>query len=351
MARILLVDDDVDHLGVMAACLTQDAHTVDAAVGGLEGWERIQNNEYDLIILDWDMPDLAGIEVLKRYAAVGGTAPILMLTGRAEIDDKAEGLDSGAADYLTKPFHVKELMARVRAILRTAEQRNPKQQLAMLTHDLKSPLTSIGLSMELVVDMHADSLPEPVRKTLIRTQSEVKRLSRMAATLLDVEKMDSGELTLFPSSCSCSDVVEPAMGAVAALADRKQITLIEVYETDLLFDCDKDRTIQVLVNFLSNAIKFSPERSAIRVRAAMAKQGRIRFEVFDEGPGISENEIEELFAKFRQLDQDSQIKKQGSGLGLYICKRLIAAQGGDIGYSSPGATGSCFWFELPVASA
>jgi CheY-like chemotaxis protein/tRNA A-37 threonylcarbamoyl transferase component Bud32 len=126
MARIILIDDDVEHLDIMSSWLTHEQHTVDVAPGGPEGWQLLQINSYDLVILDWDMPELTGIEVLRKFRQMDETTAVLMLTGRAEVDEKAEGLDSGASDYLTKPFHMKELSARVRAALRGVEQKGPK---------------------------------------------------------------------------------------------------------------------------------------------------------------------------------------------------------------------------------
>ncbi len=126
MAKILLVDDDVDNLGIMSSWLTHEQHETDSASGGPEGWELLKNNQYDLVILDWDMPELTGIEILKQFREMDESTPVVMLTGRAHIDDKAEGLDSGASDYLTKPFHMKELSARVRAALRIVQQKGPK---------------------------------------------------------------------------------------------------------------------------------------------------------------------------------------------------------------------------------
>lgn len=118
MAKILYVDDDLDLAEMVIDWLVFEKHDVTAVHVGFDGWKKIQTNEYDLAILDWELPDLHGIEILKRFRAGGGTTPVLMLTSRNSVDDKEAGLDSGANDYLTKPFHMKELSARIRAVLR-----------------------------------------------------------------------------------------------------------------------------------------------------------------------------------------------------------------------------------------
>lgn len=227
-----------------------------------------------------------------------------------------------------------------------------KQQfLALLTHDLRSPLSSIMLSMELLMNMYASALPEKARLILVRTLSEVQRLARLTNSLLDVEQIESGEFVVTVAGTTCGDIVEPSLDAVLALADRKTIEICRDYDAGTVVLCDKERMVQVFVNLLSNAIKFSPENSRITIRGRNTDSGLVRFEVVDEGPGVPADQIEQLFCKFRQLEQPEAVKKQGSGLGLYICKQLMSAQSGTIGYCPAEKQGSCFWLELPHAQA
>ncbi len=125
MASILLVDDDVDAAANAADFLTYENHTIEIAHSGTQGWDKASFNHYDVLILDWDLPGLNGITLLKRYRSAGGKAPVIMLTGRSTLSDKEHGLDSGADDYLTKPFELEELSARVRALLRRVESQKP----------------------------------------------------------------------------------------------------------------------------------------------------------------------------------------------------------------------------------
>ncbi|HEY9871547.1 MAG TPA: response regulator, partial [Candidatus Obscuribacterales bacterium] len=118
MAKILVVDDDPQVTETIEDRLTFEEHAVTVANSGMAGWEHLQKDQYDLVVLDWDMPDITGIDILRKFRASGGTTPVIMLTGHSSIDDKEHGLDSGADDYLTKPFSMKELSARIRANLR-----------------------------------------------------------------------------------------------------------------------------------------------------------------------------------------------------------------------------------------
>ncbi len=122
MAKIIMVDDDVALCGVVKDWLESQGHTMETVFTGRDGEDFLTTYKYDLIILDWTLPDLAGVEICGKMRRSGVQTPILMLTGKTHIDDKEKGLDAGADDYLTKPFDLKELSARVRAILRRPEQ-------------------------------------------------------------------------------------------------------------------------------------------------------------------------------------------------------------------------------------
>lgn len=118
MAKILVVDDDIELAEGLVEWLSDDEHVVDTAPTGEEGLALMDRFPYDIIVLDWTMPGMAGLEVCQRYRNMGGIAPIIMLTARGEIKDKESALDSGADDYLVKPFQPRELSARIRALLR-----------------------------------------------------------------------------------------------------------------------------------------------------------------------------------------------------------------------------------------
>jgi DNA-binding response OmpR family regulator len=122
VAKIIIVDDDVALCGVVEDWLNSQGHTIEKVYTGRDAEDFLTTYKYDLIILDWSLPDLAGIDICHKLRKTGVQTPILMLTGKTNIDDKEAGLDAGADDYLTKPFDLKELSARVRAILRRPEQ-------------------------------------------------------------------------------------------------------------------------------------------------------------------------------------------------------------------------------------
>jgi DNA-binding response OmpR family regulator len=118
MAKVLLVEDDQILSKTLSEWLLSERHLVDVSGNGKDALELLLQGKYDIVILDWNLPDMDGLEVLKRYRSAGGNCPILMLTGKGALEEKEQGLDWGADDYLAKPAHVREVSARVRALLR-----------------------------------------------------------------------------------------------------------------------------------------------------------------------------------------------------------------------------------------
>jgi len=123
--RILVVEDEPRMANVIARGLREQSYAVDVAQTGNDGLYQSSINDYDLILLDVLLPERDGFEVCRELRARGSATPILMLTARAAVDDRLTGFDAGADDYLTKPFSFRELLARVRALLRRDARLQP----------------------------------------------------------------------------------------------------------------------------------------------------------------------------------------------------------------------------------
>lgn len=220
---------------------------------------------------------------------------------------------------------------------------------AMVSHDLRSPLTSILLRLQLCQSGVYGEVQPPLKKTFETIEAEIQRLVRLANDLLDAERLESGKLELQQELCDAESFILEAVQAVFVLAEMKRITIeVEKVSPPQDVNCDRGRIIQVLINFLSNAIKFSPRSSKITVSVKRVARGdAVRFEVIDQGRGLSADERERVFDKFVQLPQSADVKSSGTGLGLAICKQLIELHSGVLGADSPPSGGSCFWFELP----
>ncbi len=214
---------------------------------------------------------------------------------------------------------------------------------AMVSHDLRSPLTSIQVSLDILEAGVKGPLPPGALSELKKLSGSTSRMVRLVNDFLDLEKLQSGKLDLQKTKTNLDVLVANSINAVRQLAELKEITFREE-GLDIDFTADGDRIIQVLVNLISNAIKFAPERSEIAISGGIT-DGAVEVQVIDQGPGISLHEQENIFQKFEQLDTGRM--PGSSGLGLSICKNLVELHGGRIGVRSQPGQGSTFWFRIP----
>ncbi len=128
--RILLIEDEPAIADFLTRGLREEGFTVELAADGHDGWHRLQSESWDVILLDWWLPGVDGLTLLRRFRQAGGMTPILFLTARDAISDRVRGLDAGADDYLCKPFAFEELLARVRSMTR----RQDRRAAAILSH-------------------------------------------------------------------------------------------------------------------------------------------------------------------------------------------------------------------------
>lgn len=216
----------------------------------------------------------------------------------------------------------------------------------MVTHDLRSPLTSIQLFHQLLRAEAFGELPGKSQDTLVSAERSVARLLTLVNGLLDVEKLESGQLRLNLGATKLSTIISRSVEAIQEMAQHHGIKL-ESTDFDAEMTADEDRLIQVLVNLLSNAIKFSPEKSKVAIQAGKRDDGWIEVAVSDNGRGIPESEHATIFEKYHQVDPAGTREKLGTGLGLPICKGIIQQHNGDIGVESAVGKGSRFWFRIP----
>ncbi|MEJ2375655.1 MAG: GAF domain-containing protein, partial [Pseudolabrys sp.] len=225
--------------------------------------------------------------------------------------------------------------------------RHKSQFLANMSHELRTPLNAILGYTELIVDGVYGETPEKVQDALKRITANGRHLLNLINDVLDLSKIEAGQLTLSLADYSMKDVVHSVYAAVEPLAAEKQIGLKAEIAPDLPAGRgDERRLTQVLLNLVSNAIKFTDE-GEVKIRAA-ADDGHFSVAVVDTGPGISEDDQKKLFQEFQQADSSTTKKKGGTGLGLAISKRIVEMHGGSVGLDSKLGAGSTFSFTVPL---
>lgn len=221
---------------------------------------------------------------------------------------------------------------------------------AMLSHDLRTPLSSVQASLELVSSEHFQ-LPDNARKYINRAERGLQLSLALINQLLEIEKMESGVISLNLDALSTQELFNKANYSIASLADSKRVK-ISYIGPSIEFVGDTERLVQVLINLLGNAIKFSEEQAIVTVTAELKQESDqcavTRISISDQGRGIPNENLEQIFDRFQQVNPRNEKEKLGTGLGLAICKAIVEAHGGRVGVNSQVGRGSTFWFEIPM---
>ena len=223
--------------------------------------------------------------------------------------------------------------------------RDKQELLEMVSHDLRSPLTSIQLFLESMSIGVMGDLPPVARQESVKAEETVTRLIGLVNDLLDVEKMEAGKLVLDKQRVHTDKVIGDAIHSIQTIADTHGISIVGP-EEDFEVMADPGRLVQVLINLLSNAVKFSPDGSVIVV-AVEDQPKSVEISVADQGSGIKREFLDKIFERFQQGNDIDNPRLKGSGLGLFICKVIVESHGGEIGVKNAPESGSIFWFRLP----
>lgn len=230
-------------------------------------------------------------------------------------------------------------------------QKTKQYLLSMVSHDLRSPLTSVQGLLTLLSSGALGEIPAKAQNRIETAESEISRLIDMTTDLLDVERLATGTLQMHLEATPAMEIIDASLNSMNTLAEQHKVAL-KAEPTELRIIADKERLIQVLVNLLSNAIKFSPQNSIVEVAVAKnneQERSLATFTVTDSGRGIPLDFQAKIFDRFQQVDESDSREKGGRGLGLAICKSIVEAHGGSIGVSSEPGKGSTFTFQIPSA--
>ncbi|HXR93310.1 MAG TPA: ATP-binding protein [Steroidobacteraceae bacterium] len=363
--RILLVDDNADMRNYLLRLL-QERWQVEMASDGAAALERVHHQPPDLVIADIMMPQVDGLELLRRMRSDSATSqiPVLLLSARAGEEASAGGLRAGADDYLVKPFSRHELLARIESRLATARQHAAERQARMqaeqtikareeffaaLAHELRGPAACLFTWIERLRDQGLDDGEGSGALDVLETAAHSVR--RLAEDLLDVARGTSGRMRVDRQRYeSLAPLIAAVLEAYGPAASQKDIILRGKLEDDSgPVEVDADRIQQIVSNLLSNAIRFTPTGGHIEVRCGRCADD-VEVRVCDSGRGIPADALPHVFERYWQgapaLDGDS-----GLGLGLAICQRLVELHDGHIEAMSEGRDrGATFIVRLPLAA-
>jgi PAS domain S-box-containing protein len=230
-------------------------------------------------------------------------------------------------------------------------ERMKSEFVSTVSHELRTPLTSIRGSLGLLEAGAVGTIGDKARELVRIARSNADRLIRLITDVLDLEKMEARRLEFVMARISAAELVRHAVEGVHGLEAQYGVTVIAHASCEVDVWGDHDRLLQVLTNFLSNALKFSPRNATVGIRATQADGAVVRFSVEDRGPGIPEEKLGLLFQKFRMLDGTDSRRRGGTGLGLAITKAIVEQHRGRVGVDSQPGIRTAFWCEIPVAES
>jgi PAS domain S-box-containing protein len=219
--------------------------------------------------------------------------------------------------------------------------------LANMSHELRTPLNAIIGFSEVISDGKAGPTTSTQHEFLGDILSSGRHLLQLINDVLDLAKVESGRMDFYPESIDLPSIVGEARDTLRSLAAKKEIEIATEIDSSLSnIVTDPAKLRQLLYNYLSNALKFTPDGGTVTVRIKADGDDYFLIEVEDSGIGISEDDLARLFVEFQQLDASTAKKYQGTGLGLALTKRIVEAQGGQVGVRSTPGRGSTFWALL-----
>ena len=362
--KILIVDDVMSNVLLLKILLSNEKFQVCTANCGNACIEQAKKEHPDLILLDVMMPDINGFDtaVIMKKDEELKDIPIIFLTALNTPADLVKGFQVGANDFLTKPFNKEELVMRVMqqislvAAKRIIEKQNNElkatltnrdKMYSVIAHDLRSPMASIRMVLNLVVDSVS---PEVVGKELYELLDKANRESEDVHDLLDNllkwTKSQTGRLTVVSQDLDLNDIIPGVVEIFEMIAQTKHITLnLQKSETPLVVNADNDMLKTVVRNFLSNAIKFSPDNSSIDIIMG-TENDYAKVSVRDHGVGIAPERLDTIFHKGETTYGTGG--EEGSGLGLQLCQDFARKNGGDCTVESVEGEGSTFSVLIPL---
>jgi len=354
---IVIVDDTPENIRLLAQLLSEQGYRVRSAPNGERALATVRKERPDLILLDILMPGIDGYEVCRQLKADDylKQIPVIFISALNEAFDKVSAFSAGGVDYVTKPFQVEEVLARVETHLSIedmrkrleAQNRQLQEQNSELeafahtvAHDLKNPLSIVLGALELI-HTAGEPLSKDSAKMLSISLNASYKMDSIIQELLLLASVRKEDIALEPVNMAL--VIQQAFMRLSHMSERyhPQIVLPDSWPVGLGY---APWVEEVWVNYLSNAMKYGGEPPVLRLQSEFLADGMVCFSVIDNGKGLEPDEQASLFTEFTRLDQ---ARAEGHGLGLSIVRRIMDKLNGSCGVQSVVGEGSQFYFTLP----
>ena len=358
---VLIVDDLPNNVRLLSIMLTEKGYQVRKAINGQMALNTVRSLIPDLILLDINMPDLNGYQVCEQLKADEKTReiPVIFISALDDVFDKVKAFQVGGVDYISKPFQGEEVMARIENQLTICRQKKQLQNeikerqkteetleiyLHAVSHDLRNPVIGMLMILNNLIKNSQGETKEVSRKILQQMASSCDRQLTLIDSLVETRQNDLWGVSLELNPLSLYEIGQQIGQEWELRLKENQATLINNFSPDLpLVNADAHHLWRVFENLLANALKHNPQGIIITFSARL-EGNYLRCSIADNGVGISETQRKQLFDRYQRGNNNNQISL---GLGLYLCRQIIHAHGGEIGIMNNDEKGSQFWFTLP----
>ena len=380
--RILVVDDDPADRELYRYFLAADPqyrYEFSEAGLGRKAIELSETHQFDCVLLDYYLSDLNGLQILDALSGIySGSVPVIMLTGQGNETIAVDSLRSGAVDYLPKRQVSAESLKR--AVNNAVEKSSLRNEIAdqntrlklqnqeltrkhdeiqrfyqTVSHELKTPLTSMKEFVSIILDGLAGPVSEEQREFLELVHESCLQMANDVNDLLDVTRLETGKYRIELAPVNLEKLLDVVYRQMQVVAEKKSVNLFLKTDKKLPEEVpmDQRRIEQVLINLVGNAIKFTDSGGRVDISARASEDGKVHVSIADTGCGIAEEDLRHIFDRLFQVrsevsDDFSDDSKCGLGLGLAISRELVSLHGGELLAESEKGKGSCFSFTLPT---
>lgn len=370
--QVLFLDDEESILDGMQRLFFKEPFGIVTANNPVQAREILAKEKIKVVVSDQRMPEIQGVVFLKEVKEKYPDMIRILFTGYTDFASAEDAINLGEVyRFISKPWKTVELIATIRQaiehydlIARTkayneqieiankklkAMYEVQKEFTSTVSHELRTPLASIKTAIDLVAKKTVGDINADQEEVLNRAKKNVDRLKRLIDDILDLSKMEEGKLSMNFAMGDINRLIREVADSQRDVAQSRGLVINTALDQQIpQIPFDQDRIIQVLNNFIGNALKFTKEGGLTIKTVDRSQENHIVVSVIDTGKGISEEDISKLFQKFQQIESAQENEEGGTGLGLAISKEIILRHGGKIWVESKLGEGSAFNFVLPI---
>ncbi|RKY29115.1 MAG: hypothetical protein DRP79_01360 [Planctomycetota bacterium] len=359
--KVLVADDEPTIRELMQLLLEGDGHTVRTANDGVAALDALKEELFDFLLSDVKMPQVDGLELLRRAKALDPDLIVILMTGFGTIETAVEAIKRGAADFLTKPIRNVE---QIPLIFRKARQFQSLQNevkalrelnrlqdefLALLSHELRTPVTNIQGCLEAMRDIFHDEISDDVRELLATAIQGTTSLTRIIENLLLLADLQNDRVVLDKQRADLAQLLDDVSREIIQSNKGKVKWSLEEDGGSVAANVDCKLLSRAIGNVLENAVKFNTDREGLCVTGRVSREDDIaRISISNNGRPIAEENVDRIFRRFKQAEHYMTRSCDGMGLGLPIARTIVEKHGGEIKVSSGEEDGVTFEIDLPA---